>query len=295
MTTDMTIYEKPLTVKEEKRLAELEQIIRDNFMGFVMVGKALAEIRNSSLYRTTHNTFEDYCKDLWDMQRAHAYRLIDSSKVIENLSPIGDKTDIPAIDILPANEAQARELARLEPDEQRQVWHDLVQQSYLQREDDKLPKITALAVKKAVLKFKGKKLEVQINQSTREAHQNRTDFASEEFTATFMAFLEQIDIERQANWRNTSRKTVYKHLSTLLEAVADAGATKMDPGCAMQLSDREKLKKAGFRIFRMDPKSLLIEEWKKDDSWTVHSSHENPTEMSGAFKELLTNHNNLRA
>ena len=55
----------------------------------------------------------------WDFNRAHAYRLIDSAKVIESVSPIGD--------IKPVTESQTRPLARLEPDQQREVWQKAVE------------------------------------------------------------------------------------------------------------------------------------------------------------------------
>jgi hypothetical protein len=46
------------------------------------------------------------------MSQPHAQRMIDASKVAQNLIPIG---------ITPKNEAQARELVRLTPDQQRVV------------------------------------------------------------------------------------------------------------------------------------------------------------------------------
>ena len=49
-------------------------------------------------------TFEEYCKERWGMNRAHAYRLIDAAEVVNNLSPIGD---------IPVNESQARPLTQL--------------------------------------------------------------------------------------------------------------------------------------------------------------------------------------
>jgi N6-adenosine-specific RNA methylase IME4 len=52
------------------------------------------------------------------MQRAHAYRLIESAKVLNTLSPIGD--------ILPATESQARPLASLEPEEQVEAWKRVI-------------------------------------------------------------------------------------------------------------------------------------------------------------------------
>lgn len=95
------------------RLAELEECIERGLQTFVEVGRALLEIRDRRLYRERgFQTFEDYCLHRWGWKRAHAYRHIEAARVVENLSPIGD---------IPRNEAQARELAKLEPDEQREV------------------------------------------------------------------------------------------------------------------------------------------------------------------------------
>jgi hypothetical protein len=76
------------------------------------VGNALLEIRERRLYREQFSRFEDYCQDRWNWSRAHAYRLIDAAQVVHNVSPIGDT---------PKNEAQARELVKLPPEEQREV------------------------------------------------------------------------------------------------------------------------------------------------------------------------------
>ena len=48
------------------------------------------------------------------MKRAQAYRLIAASQVLDNLSPFGDK--------LPQNEAQTRELAKLDTATQTRAW-----------------------------------------------------------------------------------------------------------------------------------------------------------------------------
>ncbi len=50
------------------------------------------------------------------MKKSHAYRLIDSSKVKDSLSPIGD--------IQPANEAQTRPLTKLKPEQQQEAWQE---------------------------------------------------------------------------------------------------------------------------------------------------------------------------
>ncbi len=78
------------------------------------------EIRGIGLYRDVlgFDTFEAYCKSKWDFNRAHAYRLMDSARVIEVLSPIGDK---------PLNEAQTRPLVNLTADQQREAWQRAVE------------------------------------------------------------------------------------------------------------------------------------------------------------------------
>jgi hypothetical protein len=286
----------PLSVREEKRLAELEQIIQENFRGFVAVGQALAEIRDTRLYRHYYPLFEDYCRNLWDMSHQRAFQLEASAKVIDNLATIvatsGDET---TIDVLPKNEAQARELARLQPEEQVKVWSGLLQEAREQGAERGEPvKITASAVKKAVLQHKGKNLEVAIKQAVREPSEHRTEFESEEFTAAFQAFMVQIDIERRAGWRKTSRKSCHRALLTVLEAVADAGPQVLECGCSMDLPEREKLQKAGFSIFRMNARITAVEKWLRNDLWAVHSEHGSPAEMNEAFKALMAEHTNLR-
>lgn len=76
---------------------------------FVAVGHALLAIRDHRLYRADYATFEDYCRVRWRISKTHANRLIDSAEVAENLTPLGV--------MLPTNEAQARPLAQLPPEE----------------------------------------------------------------------------------------------------------------------------------------------------------------------------------
>jgi hypothetical protein len=104
----------PLTRDELRRLKECERVIERGLATFYEVGNALAEIRESQLYRISYATFEDYCREKWDMSRFYAHRLIDAAQVVENLLPIGN---------IPLNEAQARELSPYEAEVQKAVWH----------------------------------------------------------------------------------------------------------------------------------------------------------------------------
>lgn len=106
-----------LTAVEATTLDDLEGIIEKGLSGFVEVGTALSRIRDGKLYRETHGTFEDYCRERWSISRAHAYRQIEAAGIAAALSPVGD---IPS-------ERVARELAPLKDDEVElvQTWREL--------------------------------------------------------------------------------------------------------------------------------------------------------------------------
>jgi hypothetical protein len=125
-------------VVDRARFAELEQIIEHGPGTFAEVGRALHEIQQRKLYRASgHQTFGDYVTKRWGLSSAHAYRQIEAAKVVDILSPIGE---LP----LPANEAQARELAPLvdDPAAVREIWVETVQ--------DAEGRVTARAVREHV-------------------------------------------------------------------------------------------------------------------------------------------------
>ncbi len=97
---------------QESSLQDLEAVIEQGLKIFLKVGAALLSIRDRRLYREDFPTFEDYCRERWGWSKTHVNRQIDAAKVVQNLTPIGVK---------PQNEAQARELTRLTPDQQRTV------------------------------------------------------------------------------------------------------------------------------------------------------------------------------
>lgn len=99
-------------------MKQIEKVIERNLNAFYEVGKALLTIREERLYRVAYGTFEEYCRDRWQMSRTHANRLIESSRSVENLAPIG---------VIPTFESQTRPLASLSPEEQREVWKEAVE------------------------------------------------------------------------------------------------------------------------------------------------------------------------
>jgi hypothetical protein len=122
-----------ITLTESKRLITLEQTIEAGRKTFVEVGLALAEIRDSRLYRDEFNSFEEYCKNKWGFKKSYAYQLIESANVAESVSAIADiKT-----------ESQARELAKVSADKRAEV---------LERAGDKP---TAKAIREAAENLRG--------------------------------------------------------------------------------------------------------------------------------------------
>ena len=102
----------------DKKLVELEKIIEEGLRTFTDVGSALLQIRDGKLYHPQYSSFEEYCRERWDMEHSHAYRLMDSAKVMANLktSPIGE--------VLPTNESQTRPLTSLPPQQQVAAWKE---------------------------------------------------------------------------------------------------------------------------------------------------------------------------
>lgn len=123
---------------ERVELADCESVIERGLETFVEVGQALLRIRDNRLYRES-GTFEEYCQERWQMERRHAYRLMDAASVVENVSNWTQTA--------PANEAQARPLTELEPEAQRLAWE-------IVKETAPEGKVTAAHVKSVVTVLK---------------------------------------------------------------------------------------------------------------------------------------------
>ena len=108
-----------LTELERSDFSNLEDMIEVGLDAFVEVGSALSMIRDERLYRETHDTFEDYCGDRWEMVASRARQLISAYKVVDELVALQIVT--------PTNEGQARALAKVKDPEQRvEVWERVV-------------------------------------------------------------------------------------------------------------------------------------------------------------------------
>ena len=294
------VQERPLSPVEQIRLGELEGIIRDNFLAYVAVGSALLEIRENRLYRNDEGrTWEGYCRELWDMSHQRADQLIAAKVVAENLTTIVVKDDgSPDWELLPSNEAQARELARLAPEEQRQVWQQLIEAK--QSIEHTTPaKITAKAVKSAVAGLKGEKLSSAIKKATDDVKDKggvEKKRQSEAFEQAWEALMDQIEEERRFGWKHTPRKEVCKVLLSLAAAVGECGEpTRVDTRIVMQAQNAEKLIETGWNILRIGVDKTRIEQMEAGGTWLVRAEYADAEQCEAAFHDLLLEQGNLRA
>ena len=112
----------PLTIDEESDRYSLEKKVE---RAFYQAGMALGELRDRRLYRSTHVTFEEYCRDRFDFTRRRPYQLIEAAQIYDNLI---DKSQ-PNTQILPTKEGQVRPLSELKTEQQPIAWEAAVEQA----------------------------------------------------------------------------------------------------------------------------------------------------------------------
>jgi len=122
------ITSNELTFEEQHERQCLERVVEKSFYE---AGKGLRELRDRKLYRSTHKTFFEYCKDRFGYSsRRQPDLLIEAAAIVDNISEKCDPMDL----ILPTNERQVRPLTKLEPDQQWEAW-----QLSVEKADGKLP------------------------------------------------------------------------------------------------------------------------------------------------------------
>ena len=96
--------DNPLTSAEVEHLNKLEAIVQRGLDIDLELGSALAEISDASLYRATHQTFEAYLRDRWDLRRSPDYQ---PSQAAETGGPPSSDLELPA----PGTEPEPRAVA----------------------------------------------------------------------------------------------------------------------------------------------------------------------------------------
>ncbi len=109
----------PLSEDEERDLLHLERRVE---RAFYEAGTSLGEIRDRRLFRNSHATFEEYCRERFNFTRQAANNLIAGASVFEILTTNGCQ-------ILPTAERQVRPITSLDEDEQVIAWSAAVEEA----------------------------------------------------------------------------------------------------------------------------------------------------------------------
>ncbi|MBN3960031.1 hypothetical protein [Nostoc sp. NMS8] len=118
---DIAAVEVPeLTEQEQSDRLHLERRVE---RAFFEAGKALTELRDRRLYRSTHKTFEEYCRNRFGFSRRQPYHLIEAAVIFDNLVAKCERS----VHILPTNEWQIRPLSKLDADIQPEAWEQAVE------------------------------------------------------------------------------------------------------------------------------------------------------------------------
>jgi hypothetical protein len=90
---------------------------------FLEVGLALMAIRNSRLYRDGYPTFDAYLQHRWpELSSRRAYQLMEAASVVQHVNQ-GSMNQ----GSIPTSERHVRPLVKLDPDEQRAAWQQVVE------------------------------------------------------------------------------------------------------------------------------------------------------------------------
>ncbi|AUB44284.1 Site-specific DNA-cytosine methylase (plasmid) [Nostoc flagelliforme CCNUN1] len=120
-TITVSAVEVPeLTEEEQCDRLHLERKVE---RAFFEAGKALTELRDRRLYRSTHKTFEEYCRERFGFSRRQPYHLIEAAVIFDNLVEKCERN----VHILPTNEWQIRPLSKLDADIQPEAWEQAVE------------------------------------------------------------------------------------------------------------------------------------------------------------------------
>ncbi len=119
MTSSELAPSVQLTDDERERLVELEITIEKNLPAGLQLGLAIAEIKDCKLYRETHDSWEEYVRDRFDIARRTAFQYIQSAHAYQLVHNCALTK--------PANESQVRPLLRLSDEAMPDAWTKAVE------------------------------------------------------------------------------------------------------------------------------------------------------------------------
>ena len=108
-----------MVLTKQRTLEQCESVVERGLNTFMEVGSALMEIRDNKLYLETHDTFEEYLRERWNLGRAYAHRIIQAAQIVNNMSS--------ALDILPTSVRQVFPLISLSQDQRQEAWERVIE------------------------------------------------------------------------------------------------------------------------------------------------------------------------
>ena len=185
---------------------------------------------------------------------------------------------------MPANEFQIRPLAKLRPEQQRQVWQSVI---------SSLPegkKPCASAISKAVKEYLGVQVKSGVKKARTQA--KAEPLGDEAFQQAFDAFFRQIEAAHLGDYRYVAREKLVDRLDACRALLAEDGALLNDRVVSSS-RDAIKLERAGYRLFRIDQTSMTIKE-RAGGGWPKHSGpYETKKALVESFDFLLVESMNL--
>lgn len=115
MNTDLTTTERLTEIEARRLVDEIKADISS------VSGKLLEFYERKGWQVLGYPSWRECAMTEFDFQKSHVYELLDFARVERNLSAIAENYP------LPANEAQARSLAKLTKDEQLEVWPVIIE------------------------------------------------------------------------------------------------------------------------------------------------------------------------
>jgi hypothetical protein len=100
-------------------MLDCETILQKGLATFFEVGSTLMTIREKRLYCETHRTFEEYCRDRWEIGRSYAWRVIAAAERMRLLPVTGSAKK-------PINEFQIRSSLKLNPTDFPKAWNEAI-------------------------------------------------------------------------------------------------------------------------------------------------------------------------
>ena len=207
-----------LTINEGKRLDALEKVIDGGMEGFLAVGTALAEIRESRLYRASHGSFETYCKERWNFSADYGRKLTRAAEAIASLPD-----DLPK----PTKASHARALADIPEEEREDAWRDAVEEAEVEGREVKADDIRRPKAKAEADEWLEEKTLGEENMEEVAPHVKAVLSALSEAAEA----AEQLSRTSAKEWLLTSGAALLKHIRDARDQVNAAKPTGICPYC----------------------------------------------------------------